>query len=219
MDQTEIQILLVDHQELVRVGLQRLLDDEPQLCVVGEASSGDDAVRLSRSLKPDVVLMDVQIPGIGGLEATRRILRHDPNIRILVVTPQTDEPFPAQLLEAGAAGYLTKSCSIEEITEAVLAVTRGERYISADIARQMALSMLPGEDQSPFGRLSQRELQVMLMVAQGQNVHEISERLCLSSKTVSTYRYRLFDKLGVDNDVELTRLAIRHGIVGLAHES
>ncbi|GMQ87302.1 MAG: UvrY/SirA/GacA family response regulator transcription factor [Gammaproteobacteria bacterium] len=219
MEQPDIQILLVDYQELVRVGMQRLLDDVPRLNVVGEAASGEEAVQLSHSLKPDVVLMDVQIPGIGGLEATRRILRRDPDIRILVVTPQTDEPFPAQLLDAGASGYLTKNCSIEEITDAVQAVSRGERYISADIARQMALSMLPGKEQSPFDRLSQRELQVMLMVAQGQNVHEISEHLCLSSKTVSTYRYRLFEKLGVDNDVALTRLAIRYGIVGLVVES
>ncbi len=219
MEQPDIQILLVDHQELVRVGMQRLLDEVPRFCVVGEASSGEDAVQLSRSLKPDVVLMDVQIPGIGGLEATRRILRRDPGIRILVVTPQTDEPFPVQLLDAGASGYLTKNCGIEEIADAVRTVSRGERYISADIARQMALSMLPGREQSPFDRLSQRELQVLLMVAQGQNVHEISERLCLSSKTVSNYRYRLFEKLSVDNDVALTRLAIRYGIVGLVVES
>jgi len=216
MEQPNIKILLVDHQELVRVGMQRLLDDVPRMSVVGEASTGEEAVQLAHSLQPDVVLMDVQIPGIGGLEATRRILRRDPDIRILVVTPQTHEPFPAQLLDAGASGYLTKNCSMEEIADAVRAVFGGERYISADIARQMALSMLPGKEQSPFDRLSQRELQVMLMVAQGQNVHEISERLCLSSKTVSTYRYRLFDKLGVDNDVELARLAIRYGIVELA---
>ncbi len=216
MEQAEIKILLVDHQELVRCGVQRLLDDMPQLCVVGEASSGEEAVRLVRGLKPDVVLMDVHIPGIGGLEATRRIRRGDPDIGIIVVTRQIDEPFPSQLLEAGASGYLTKNCGIEEIADAIRAVARGERYISADLARQMALSMLPGKEQSPFDRLSQRELQVMLMVAQGQNVHDISEHLCLSSKTISTYRYRLFDKLGVENDVELTRLAIRHGIVGIA---
>jgi len=219
MEQPDIRVLLVDHQELVRVGMQRLLDDMPQLSVVGEASRGEDAVQLSRTLKPDVVLMDVQVPGIGGLEATRRIARSRPGVAILVVTPQTDDLFPAQLLEAGASGYLTKHCSIEEIADAIRVVASGERYISADIARQMALSMLPGGEQSPFDRLSQRELQVMMMVAQGQNVHEISTHLCLSSKTVSTYRYRLFDKLGVDNDVELTRLAIRHGITGPVAET
>ncbi|HFD79857.1 MAG TPA: two-component system response regulator UvrY [Gammaproteobacteria bacterium] len=219
MEQPEIRIILVDQQELVRSGVRRLLEDMPQLHVVAEAGSGEEAVELTHTMKPDVVLMDVHIPGIGGLEATRRIAAADSLVRIIVVTLQADDPFPTQLLDAGASGYLTKHCSIEEIVDAIRTVTRGERYISADIARQMALSMLPGREESPFDRLSQRELQVMLMVAQGQNVHDISDRLCLSSKTVSTYRYRLYDKLGVENDVELTRLAIRHGIVGLVGDS
>lgn len=219
MEKPDIRILLADHQELVRRGIQRLLNDMPQLTVIGEASTGEEAVQLSRSLHPDVVMMDVQIPGMGGLEATRRIAQFSPDSRIIVVTVQVDAPFPAQLLDAGASGYLTKHCSVEEIADAIRTVHRGERYISADIARQMALSMLPGKEQSPFDRLSQREMQVMLMVTQGQNVHDISSQLCLSPKTVSTYRYRLFDKLGVDNDVELTRMAIRHGIVGAATAS
>ena len=216
MEQPAIRILLVDHQELVRCGLQRLLNDTPQFNVVGEAASGEEAVRLSRSLKPNVVLMDVQIPGIGGLEATRRISRSDADIRIVVVASQIDDLFPVRLLDAGASGYLSKYCGIEEISEAISMVHRGQRYISADIARQMALSTLPGGGQSPFERLSQRELQVMLMVAEGQSVHDISDHLCLSSKTISTYRYRLYEKLGVGNDVELARLAIRHGMVGTA---
>ena len=176
MEKPDIRILLADHQELVRCGIQRLLDDMPQLTVIGEAASGEEAVQLARSMKPDVVLMDVQIPGIGGLEATRRITQANPGTRIVVVTVQVDDPFPTQLLDAGASGYLTKHCTLEEIADAIRAVHRGERYISADIARQMALSMLPGKEQSPFDRLSQREMQVMLMVTQGQNVHDISER-------------------------------------------
>jgi len=216
MGQPEIRILLVDHQVMVRCGLQRLLNDMPQFCVVGEACSGEEAVQMSRRLKPDVVLMDVQIPGIGGLEATRRIFRGEAGSRIVVVASQVDDLFPIRLLDAGASGYLSKNCGIDEISDAICLVNRGERYISADIARQMALSALPGGEQSPFGCLSQRELQVMLMVAQGQTVHDISGHLCLSSKTISTYRYRLYEKLGVGNDVELARLAIRHGIVGVA---
>lgn len=219
MEQPEIRIILVDHQEMVRCGLKRLLNDTPRLHVVGEASSGEEAVHLSCSLKPHVVLMDVQIPGIGGLEATRRISRSDPDIGIVVVTLGVDDRFPTQLLDAGASGYLSKRCGFEEIANAIHVVCRGERYISADIARQMALSMLPGGGRAPFDRLTKRELQVMLMVAQGQSVHDISGHLCLSSKTVSTYRYRLFEKLGVGNDVELARLAIRHGIVDIAVES
>jgi len=219
MSDSDIRILLVDHQELVRCGVRRLLDDQPQLSVAGEASSGEQAIELARKLKPDVVLMDVRIPGIGGLEATRRIAGLELGIRTVVVTMQVDDPFPTHLLEAGASGCLTKNCGVEEIVDAVRAVFRGERYISADIARQMALSMLPGREQSPFDRLSSREMQVLLMVSKGQGVHEISDSLCLSPKTVSTYRYRLFDKLGVENDVELTRLAIRYGIVGSPVES
>ena len=219
MKQSEINILLVDNQVLVRSGLRRLLDDIDGLKVIGEAVSGEQAVALCRELGPHVVLMDAQIQGIGGLEATRRIVRADPEINIVIVTLQVDDPVQPQFLEAGASGCLTKHCSVEEIADAVRAVVLGERYISADIARQMALSMLPGSVQSPFDLLSQREVQVLMMVAQGQGVHDISERLCLSSKTVSTYRYRLFEKLGVENDVELTRLAIRHGIVGIAAEA
>lgn len=219
MEQSDIRILLVDNQALVRSGLRRLLDDVEGLTVVAEAASGEETVELARELQPDVVLMDAQIPGIGALEATRRIARSDLATGIVVVTLQVDDPIQSQFLEAGAAGYLTKHCSVEEIADAVRVVAHGERYISADIARQMALSMLPGNEQSPFDRLSQREVQVMMMVAQGQGVHDISERLCLSSKTVSTYRYRLFDKLGVENDVELTRLAIRHGIVGIVADA
>ncbi len=210
---TEIRILLVDHQSLVRHGIQRLLEDDPQFHVVGEAATGDEAVELARNVKPDVVLMDVQAPGIGGMEATRRIRRVSPESAVVVITVEVSDPFPTQLLEAGASGYLTKHCDISEISDAIRAVARGERYISADIAREMALSMLPGKEQSPFDRLSQREMQVMLMVTQGQSVHAISDRLSLSPKTVSTYRYRLYDKLGVENDVELTHMAIRHGIV------
>ena len=219
MERAKIKILLVDNQALVRSGLRRLLDDIDGLAVVGEASSGEDAVDAVSDLEPDVVLMDAQVAGIGGLEAIRRIARRHPAVGIVVITMQIDDPVQPQFLEAGAAGYLTKHCGVEEIADALRVVAHGERYISADIARQMALSMLPGNEHSPFDRLSQREVQVMMMVAQGQDVHDISERLCLSSKTVSTYRYRLFDKLGVENDVELTRLAIRHGIVGIAADA
>lgn len=216
MEQKEISVVLADHQELVRSGLRRLLDDVPGLCVTGEAASGDDLVARARDLEPHVIIMDSSIPGIGGLEATRRIVRNSLRTAIVVVTRHVDDPLRSQYLEAGASGCLTKHCSVAEIAEAVRVVARGERYISADIARQMALSMLPGNEQSPFDRLSGREVQVLTMVARGHNVHDISERLCLSAKTVSTYRYRLFEKLGVGNDVELTRLAIRHGVVGTA---
>jgi len=215
-----IKLLLVDDHELVREGLRRILAETPGMEVVGEASSGEEAIDLARSLKPDVVIMDVSMPGIGGLETTRRLSHIDPGIKVIVVTVHVDEPYPTRLLEAGAAGYLTKSCAVDEIIDAIKAVSRGGRYIGTDIARQLALNMLPGGgNQSPFEKLSQREMQVMLMVTKGHSIREISDRLCLSPKTVSTYRYRLYDKLGVSNDVELTHLAMRYGIIDVEQPS
>lgn len=208
-----IKVLLVDDHELVRTGIKRLLDDTSGIKVVGEAETGEEAFVEVKKHKPDVVLMDVNMPGIGGLEATRKLLQVDPSLKIIVVTIHAEEPFPTRLLEAGATGYLTKDCGINEIVNAIRSVCEGERYISADIAQEIALNVMPGSNQSPFQSLSQREMQVMLMVTQGQNVQAISDKLCLSPKTISTYRHRLFEKLNVENDVELTRLAIRHGMI------
>lgn len=208
-----INVVLVDDHQLVRSGIRRLLEDVEQIRVGGEAASGEEALKLIKEIRPDVVLMDVNMPGIGGLEATRKLLRIDENLRIIALTVHVDEPYPTRLLEAGALGYLTKGCNAEEIVAAIKTVHRGERYIGADIARQMALAGLSGMTKNPFDRLSQREVQVMMMITHGHRVQEISDVLCLSPKTVSTYRYRLYEKLGVDNDVELTHLAIRHDMI------
>ena len=208
-----IRVLLVDDHELVRAGIKRLLDDAQGMEVIGEAASGESAIDLVRADTPDVILMDVNMPGIGGLEATRRLMQIDPELKVIVVTVHAGEPFPTRLLEAGASGYLTKDCGQHEIINAINSVFAGQRYIGSNIAQKIALSMMPGANKSPFDNLSQREMQVMLMVTQGQNAQEISDKLCLSPKTVSTYRHRLFEKLGVENDVELTRLAIRHGMI------
>ncbi len=210
-----INLLLVDDHELVRTGLKRILEDQRDMKVVGEASTGEEAIRFVRQEKPDVVIMDVNMPGIGGMETTRKLKQIHPDVKIIVVTVHVDEPYPTRMLEAGATGYLTKGCAVDEIVQAIHAVVRGERYLGADIAQQLALNMLPGGKRSPFEKLSQREMQVMLMVTQGHSIQDISDRLCLSPKTVSTYRYRLYEKLGVDNDVELTHLAVRHGMIGI----
>lgn len=210
-----INLLLVDDHELVRTGLKRILEDQCDMKVIGEASTGEEAIRFVRQEKPDVVIMDVNMPGIGGLETTRKLKHIHPDVKIIVVTVHVDEPYPTRMLEAGATGYLTKGCAVDEIVQAIRAVLRGERYLGADIAQALALNMLPGGKRSPFEKLSQREMQVMLMVTQGHSIQDISDRLCLSPKTVSTYRYRLYEKLGVDNDVELTHLAVRHGMIGI----
>jgi two-component system invasion response regulator UvrY len=208
-----INTMLVDDHDLVRCGIRRLLDDVRDIRVTAEATSGEQAIRLVRRQAPDVILMDVSMPGIGGLEATRKITRSQPNVKIIVVSIHDDDPFPARLLEAGASGYIPKGCGVDEIVAAIRSVHQGQQCLSPGIAQKLALSYVHNRDKSPFEELTQRETQVMLMVVSGETNKRISEQLCLSPKTTSTYRYRLFEKLGVGNDVELTRYAIRHGVI------
>ncbi|WP_260291572.1 response regulator [Sedimenticola hydrogenitrophicus] len=209
-----INVLLVDDHELVRTGFRHILQDSPGIEVVGEAESGEDAVIKAKQLKPDLVLMDINMPGIGGIEATRRIRRQNPATQVIAVTVLSDAPFPEQLHEAGALGYLTKGCPAEELFRAIKMVASGRPFISNEVSQKLTLAMLTGSNpDSPFDRLSQREMQVLLMITQGQKTQFISDSLCLSPKTVSTYRHRLFEKLDVETDVELTLLAIRHGLI------
>jgi two-component system invasion response regulator UvrY len=208
-----INVMLVDDHGLVRDGIKRLLNDVDGITVVAEAETGEQAIRQVRHSPPDVILMDISMPGIGGLEATRKIARVLPGVKIIAVTIHDDEPFPARLLEAGAAGYLTKGCDVREIINAIRLVHAGKQYITPEIAHKLALTLVNKGEKSPIDRLTQRETQVMLMIVKGVSNKEISTRLCLSPKTTSTYRYRLFEKLGVQNDVELTRFAIRHGLI------
>jgi two-component system invasion response regulator UvrY len=205
--------MLVDDHDLVRNGIRRLLDDVSGIKVVAEAISGEQAVKQVRNEQPDVILMDVSMPGIGGLEATRKITQTLPDVKIIAVTIHDNDPFPARLLEAGASGYVTKGCDVREIIKAIKCVFSGEQYITQDVAHKLALSFVNNRQKSPLDELTQRETQVMLMVVAGQTNKAISERLCLSPKTTSTYRYRIFEKLGIENDVELTRYAIRHGLI------
>lgn len=208
-----IQLLLVDDHDLVRSGMRRLLEEEADFQVVGEAGSGEEALNMVREHMPDVVLMDINMPGVGGLEATRRLLTLNPKIKVIAVSMYTEEPYPSRLLEAGAAGYLSKDCAAAEVVSAVRQVAAGKSYVAPSIASKLAVSLITGTKGSPFDSLSQREMQVVLMVIQGQSTKLISDSLCLSPKTVSTYRYRVFEKLDVNNDVELTRLAMRYGLL------
>lgn len=208
-----IRVLLVDDHELVRMGIKRLLQDVQGMKVIGEAGSGEDAVRQAKDMLPDVVVMDVHMPGIGGLEATRKMIRHNPDIKILALTIYEDEPYPSRLLQAGASGYITKGCDPEEMIRAIRTIHAGQRYISPAIAQQIAIKRFTKGDESPLDLLSERELQIMLMITQGQKVQDISKKLCLSPKTVNSYRYRIFDKLNINSDVELTLLAMRLGMI------
>lgn len=209
-----IKVLLVDDHDLVRLGVKRLLQDAKGIQVIGEASTGEEAIKLSKELVPDVVIMDLQMPGIGGLEATRKMLRHNPMVRVLALTVCDDEPYPSRLLQAGAAGYITKGCSADEMLKAIRMLHSGERYLCPEIAQQLALKHFASEDEaSPLDSLSERELQIMLMITQGQKTKQISDKLCLSIKTINSYRYRIFEKLSIKSDVELTLLAMRLGLL------
>lgn len=209
-----ITVMLVDDHRLVRAGLRHVLEAHEDIAVVAEAASGEEALELARTHQPAVVLMDINMPGIGGLEATRRLLQRAPETKVIAVTMHIDEPYPSRLLTLGAAGYLSKDAAADEVVTAIRRVAQGGHYVAASVAGNLAAALVKGgPGGSPFDRLSQREMQVMLMFTRGYSTQEISDRLCLSPKTVSTYRYRLFEKLGVNNDVELIRVAMRYGIL------
>jgi two-component system invasion response regulator UvrY len=209
-----IRIFLVDDQDLFREGMRSILQAQEGMLVVGEFADGEAAVNAVREAPPDLVLMDVNMPGMGGIEATRRIVKCAPDVRVIAVTVFNDDPFPSQLLDAGARGYISKGNGSVEMLDAIHSVMRGQHYISSDVAQKLTLARFrSGGECSPLNTLSAREMQVLMMITRGQGTQQISDSLFLSPKTISTYRHRLFEKLDVANDVELTHLAMRHGLL------
>lgn len=208
-----ISVLLVDDHELVRTGIEALLNDAEDITVIGVAESGEKAVDAVVALSPDVVLMDVNMPGIGGVEACRRILQQDPEVKIIAVSVRNDGPIPHQLLKLGVLGFVSKGSPVDEMVNAIRKVMEGKRYLCSEVANNLAFQSLPGGNESPFSALSQREAEVVTLILQGKTIKEMSEMLLLSDKTVNTYRYRLYGKLHVKNDVELIRLAIKFGYI------
>ena len=208
-----IRLLVVDDHELVRIGLRHIFEDYPAIRIAGEAVDGESALRMNRELRPDVVLLDISLPGLSGFEVTTRLKQASPDLGIVVLTVHEQAPYPAQLLEAGAAAYLTKGCPATELVEAIKTVARGGRHIGSRVAQQMALNLLPGGTASPFEVLSAREMEVMLMLAEGRKIADIAALMHLSPKTVATYKYRIFEKLNTRNDVDMTRMALRWGVV------
>jgi two-component system, NarL family, invasion response regulator UvrY len=211
-----IRLLLVDDHKLFRLALRKMLDDQKGIQIIGEAEDGETAVRMAREERPNVILMDLIMPGIGGLEAIRRIVRMELDIRILVLSACDHRPFPVQALKAGAIGYLTKRTDAEELANAIRRAFVGKRYLSAEVAQELAVSSLEDDADAPFDHLSNREMQIMMMVVNCHRVNDISSSLHLSPKTVNSYRYRIFEKLNVRSDVELALLAVRHGMVSNA---
>ncbi|WP_096085804.1 response regulator [Agaribacterium haliotis] len=207
-------IVVADDHDLVRMGIVRMIEDIDNLTVVAEAKTGEEAIQAVRAHKPGVVLMDVKMPGIGGLEATKKILAIAAQTKVIAVTGVTDEMYADRLLKAGAAGYVTKEAGFDEIVAGIQKVLRGGRYMSGDVAQQLALkNFAGGSEGNPFDELSERELQTALMISGGMKVPDIAESFCISPKTVNSYRYRIFEKLNITSDVELALLAVKHNML------
>jgi len=204
-------VLLVDDHAVVREGYRRLLERTNDITVIGEAGTGEDAYRLVAELDPAVTVMDLSLPGMGGIEAVRRIVTRDPRARVLVFSMHEDAVFSSRALKAGAKGYVTKSSAPELLVDAVRAVAQGRMFLSPDIAQELAVLSLPGRD-NPLGALSAREFEVFRLLVEGKTVAEIARILSLSQKTVANYQSTLRQKLEVNNTTQAVRLAMAHGL-------
>lgn len=208
-----IKVMVVDDHDLVRMGITRMLADSPDIGVISDVDNGETAIQLAKQLKPDVILLDVNMPTIGGLEVTKRLLQNDKNTKILAVSSLATQPYPSMLIKAGVSGYITKGTPLDEMIKGIKKVYQGGRYFSADVAEQLADMLVSEKAASPFDLLSEREMQVAMMVVNCQSPQQIADSLFVSVKTVNTYRYRIFEKLNIDSDVKLTHLAMRHGLI------
>ena len=207
-----IGVMLVDDHAVVRMGFRLLLEGSRDITVLGEAESGEEAVRRFAQLKPDVIVLDISMPGIGGLEAIERILAKEPAIRILVLSAHEDAMHARRVLKAGAAGYLTKRSAAEELIHAIGLVHQGKTYLEPGIAQQMAMQQLSGE-RNPVDTLSEKEFKVFLALAKGKSVQDIAEVMSLSPRTVGTHLYNIKQKLGASNSAELAIIAMRAGLI------
>ncbi|HTX06895.1 MAG TPA: response regulator transcription factor [Steroidobacteraceae bacterium] len=208
-----IRVLLVDDHAVVRTGFRLLLQTSRDVAVVGEADSGEAACQCYSDLSPEVVVMDIAMPGMGGVEALRRLRAHDPQARVLALSAHDDPMHARRALREGALGFLSKRSAPEALLEAIAAVAAGKRYIDPRVAQRLALDGLDDTDSSPVKRLSEREFEVFIRLARGASVQRIAEDLRLSASTVGTHLYNVKQKLGVSNQSELTLIAIRDGLI------
>ena len=194
------------------MGFKMLIEAEADIKVIGEAESGEVAVKLFQELKPDIIVMDITMPGIGGLEAIDRIMAKDKNTKILVLSAHEDSVHPKRVLNAGAMGYLTKRSAAEELIKAIKSIHQGKRYLEPNIAQQMAITQLSGET-NPVEILSDREFEVFMALAKGKSTNDIADTLCLSPRTVGTHLYNIKQKLNANNSAEIALIAIRCGLI------
>ena len=207
--------MLVDDHAVVRTGFRLLLQAFADIEVIAEADSGEAACQMYESVAPDVVVMDIAMAGMGGIEAIKRLMAKDVKARILALSAHEDTSHPKRALQAGALGYLSKRSAPEVLIDAIRAIARGQRYLDAQIAQRMAVQDIHG-DKGPMDKLSPREFEVFLQLARGQSVAQISETLTLSTSTIGTHLYNVKQKLGLVNQAEITLLAVRHGLIDVA---
>lgn len=212
MSGVPIRIMLVDDHAVVRMGFRLLLEGSPEMKVVAEAESGEEALRTYAEVKPDVLVLDISMPGIGGLEAVSRLLAREPDARILVLSAHEDTMHPRRALKAGALGYLSKRSAAEELIQAIRQVYQRKTFIEPALAQQMAVQQLSG-DRNPVEVLSDKEFKVFLALARGESVLEIAEVLHLSPRTVGTHLYNIKQKLGASNQADLAIIAIRNRLI------
>lgn len=209
---SQINVMLVDDHAVVRMGFKMLLESDVDMKVIAEAESGEQSIQRYVEHKPDVVVMDITMPGIGGLEAIERILAKDGMAKILVLSAHEDSVHPKRVLNAGAMGYLTKRSAAEELIKAIRTVASGKKYLEASVAQQMAIQQLSG-DQNPVDVLSPREFEVFMALAKGKTTNEIAETLFLSPRTVGTHLYNIKQKLNANNSAEIALIAMRSGLL------
>ena len=209
---SNMKVLLVDDHSVVRMGFKMLIDSEQDMDVIAEAESGEAGIKSYKEYNPDITIMDITMPGIGGLEAIERILAHDKNAKILVLSAHEDSVHPKRALNAGALGYLTKRSAAEELIKAIRSVQKGTKYLESSIAQQMAITQLSGEN-NPVEVLSDREFEVFIALAKGKSTNDIAETICLCPRTVGTHLYNIKQKLNANNSAEIALIAIRCGLL------
>ena len=213
-----LRIIIADDHQMLRQVLRALLDGDTDLEVVGEAENGHEAVRLCKQLKPDVVIMDVGMPELNGMEATRQCLADNPGVKVLALSMHTDRRFASGMLQAGASGYLLKDAAFDELIEAIRAVAAGKTYLSPAITEVVVddyVQRLAGGEGGAFSVLSAREREVLQCLAEGMSTKDMAEALHVSVKTIETHRQQIMNKLDIHNVAELTKYAVREGLTSL----
>jgi len=208
-----VRLLIADDHAVVRQGVRQILSDAPEVEIVAEASNGLEALELMRDIELDVVILDLSMPGLSGLETVKKIRQDSPHVPVLVLSVHPEEQYAVRVMRSGAAGYLTKDSAPEELVAAVRSVANGHKYVTSTLAERLAKELERGSERPPHETLSDREFQILLLMAEGLKGQDIAERLTLSVKTVSTYRARLLHKMSMSTNAELIRYALSRGLV------